>query len=83
MEFKFKDKKNNIKLGDVLISNISGCRYLIVSENTSSSYKYKLLRLDDSTIISGSFDSINNLMDHHFKGEGYKVIPREDLVLSN
>lgn len=80
MKFNFKKKCKDVKVGDVIFSHASESYYMIVKEFTS--YKYKLLCLNDATITLSSFECVDDILDSLFSSGQYDVIPNEDIVLS-
>ena len=83
MKFRFKEKNNNVKVGDVIFSRASEYHYMIVKDFISQKHRYRLLCLDEAIVTSDPFECIDDLMNHHFSSGQYDVIPKEDVVLSN
>ena len=83
MKFNFKEKHNNINVGDVIFSHASECHYIVVREFIAPNYRYRLLCLDDATMMSRFFECIDDIIDCQFSAGQYDVILKEDLVLSN
>lgn len=84
MKLNFNRKnKMKIKVGDVIVSHVSGASYMVIRCETSSNYRYSLLDLRYVTVLTRPFESIDDLISCQFDHGQYDVIPNEDLVLSS
>lgn len=81
MEFKLKEASKTVEVGDLVISNMTGYKYMVVESLDSEGYQF--LNFEHSA-LSPMYDTVGELLNSIFlDDEHFLLYKSEDLTLTS